>query len=127
MIQSPNSFGFGNDASSQTGNYGCLCMKVTALESVIEFIDTLEIPVKTDVRRLTALLEEYGHELSMPYSKPIGNGLWELRRKGRPQIRILYGFCRGEAILVLGFKKQRSALRPQDVALARKRFAAYCA
>ena len=101
-------------------------MKVFALESVMEFIGFLEVPVQTDVRRLIGLLEEDGHMLSMPYAKPIGRGLWELRRTGRPQIRILYGFCKGNAILVLAVKKQRSALRPQDIATAQKIFAAYC-
>lgn len=62
----------------------------------------------------------------MPYAKPIGGGLWELRRTGRPQIQILYGFCRGDAILVHALKKKRAALRQQDVELARKRLSEYC-
>lgn len=63
----------------------------------------------------------------MPDAKPIGGGLWELRKMGRPQIRILYGFCRGTPILLVGIKKQRSALDRKDVVLARKRLDTYCA
>ena len=101
-------------------------MKVLLLESVEEFIQSLERDVEADVRRLILLLEQYGHTLSMPYAKPIGRGLWELRRTGRPQIRILYGFCEGDALLVLGVVKQRSALRREDIDSARKRLDAHC-
>lgn len=102
-------------------------MNVIALRPVREFIDALDVPVRSDVRRLQYLLEQYGHDLAMPYAKPLGGGLWELRRTGRPQIRILYGFCKGHAILVLALKKQRSALRQRDIELAHKRFDEYCA
>jgi len=101
-------------------------MRITVLEPVKEFIDTLEFPVQTDVKRLILLLEQYGHTLSMPYAKPVGNGLWELRRTGRPQIRILYGFFDGNPILLLAFKKQRAALRQREIELALKRLNSYC-
>ncbi len=101
-------------------------MKIIVLESVKEFVDALEFPVQTGVKRLILLLEQYGHTLPMPYAKPIGNGLWELRRTGRPQIRILYGFFDGNAILLLAFKKQRAALQQQEIELALKRFNFYC-
>lgn len=101
-------------------------MKVVVLESVKEFVDTLEFSVQTDVKRLILLLEQYGHTLSMPYAKPVGNGLRELRRTGRPQIRILYGFYEGTAILLLALKKQRDALRQREIELALKRFNSYC-
>ena len=101
-------------------------MKIVVLESVKEFVDTLEFPIQTDVKRLILLLEQYGHTLPMPYAKPVGNGLWELRRTGRPQIRILYGFYDGNAILLLALKKQRAALRQREIELALKRFNAHC-
>ena len=102
-------------------------MKVIILKPVAEFVDALNVPVRSDVRRLQYLLEQYGYALSMPYAKPIGRGLWELRRTGRPQIRILYGFCGGDAVLVLAMKKQRPSLRQKDISLAHKRLADYCA
>ena len=102
-------------------------MNVVVLRQVVEFIETLDGPVRIDVERLIDLLKEYGHELPMPYAKPVGNKLWELRRTGRPHIRVLYGFCRGNVVLVLALKKQRSALRGTDITLARKRLDAFCA
>jgi len=101
-------------------------MNVVALRQVREFVDALDMPIRTDVERLIDLLKEYGHRLSMPYTKPVGNGLWELRRTGRPQIRILYGFCGGDIVLVLAFKKQRPALRAKEITTARARLKAYC-
>lgn len=101
-------------------------MKIIALESVIDFLNSLEASVQADIRRLIALLEDEGHMLSMPYAKPIGQGLWELRRTGRPQIRLVYGFCKGNAILLVAFKKQRSTLPAKDILLARKLFTTYC-
>ena len=80
--------------------------------------------VYADLIELIQLLERYGHTLSMPYAKPISGGLWELRRTGRPQVRILYGFHKGEAVLVHALKKQDATLRQKDVELAHKRFTA---
>ncbi len=102
-------------------------MNVVVLEKVEEFLEKLEPNVRSNVHALVLLLQEYGHKLSMPDAKPIGGGLWELRSNTRPAIRILYGFCRGEAVLVLGFKKQRPALLSREIELARKRLTAYCA
>lgn len=101
-------------------------MRVVISEWVREFIDTLDAPVGEDVYNLIDLLKEYGHTLSMPHAKPIGGGLRELRRTGRPQVHILYGYCKGDALLLLGVKKQRSALRKQDIVLAQKRLGWYC-
>ena len=101
-------------------------MKVIALEPVIEFVDSLELSGQTDVKHLISLLAQYGHTLLMPYAKPVGHGLWELRKTSRPQIRILYGFCEGNAILLLALKKQRAALSQRDIKLALKRFKVHC-
>jgi len=101
-------------------------MRVVILRPVAEFLDALEAETRADIRGLIRLLEMYGHELPMPYAKPLGGGLRELRYTGRPHVRILYGFWRGSAVLVHALVKKRSALRQQDILLARKRFDAYC-
>lgn len=102
-------------------------MKVIVIEPVERFLKKLGEPARTDIRRLQYLLQDYGHTLSMPYVKPIGHGLWELRRTGRPQIRILYGFCHGDALLLVALKKQRSAIGQSHLDLAHKRLTKYCA
>jgi len=62
----------------------------------------------------------------MPFSKPIGGGLFELRIEGAATVRMLYGFCEGAAIVAFAGKKERPALRRADIVLARKRLALYC-
>lgn len=101
-------------------------MKVVTLRPVKEFLNELDDSLRMDLQRLIELLGQYGHRLSMPYAKPIGNGLWELRHTGRPHIRILYGFCDGTSVLLLAFKKQRSSLRQHDIELAQGRLEEYC-
>ena len=101
-------------------------MNFFAVRQVREFVDSLEGPVQADVKRLMILLEKNG-QLSMPYAKPIGQGLWELRRTGRPQIRILYGFCHGYVVLVYALQKQRRSLGEKEIQMAHGRLAAYCA
>lgn len=101
-------------------------MKIVILATVNTFINDLDLSVRSEAYRLLNLLEQYGHSLSMPVAKPIGGGLWELRLTGRPQIRMLYGFCEGIPVVVLALRKQRSALPQSAVALARKRFREYC-
>ena len=102
-------------------------MRVIVLRPVAEFLDTLEVTTQADMLRLIELLEKYGHALPMPYAKPIGRGLHELRYTGRPHVRILYGLCKSDFVLVHALKKQRSALRAHDIRLAQERLSAYCA
>lgn len=102
-------------------------MEVIILRPVKEFLNELDGSLRMDLQRLFKLLGQYGHNLSMPFAKPIGRGLWELRYTGRPHIRVLYGYCEGIPILLLAFKKQRSSLRQHDIELALKRLGEYCA
>lgn len=102
-------------------------MNIVVLSPVRDFIDDLDPHLRAHAYGLIDLLEEYGHTLTMPVAKPIGSGLWELRSRTRPAVRILYGFYKNEAILVLAIKKQRPALSPREVELAWKRLTAYCA
>jgi phage-related protein len=101
-------------------------MQVVALASVRDFLEALDPPLRPRAYKLIKLLEEYGHNLSMPVAKPVGGGLWELRSHKQPAMRILYGFCNGQAVLVHALKKQRSALLRSEIKIARKRFAEYC-
>lgn len=102
-------------------------MNIVTLEPVQKFFDALDTPVRSDVYRLIGLLEMHGHTLSMPFSKPLGEGLHELRLTGQSVIRILYGFCDGDAVLLFGFKKQRSAVLRRDIETAQSRLHRYCA
>jgi len=102
-------------------------MKVVVLAPADKFLDSLDLHERSVADDLINLLEQYGHTLGMPNAKPIGKGLWELRARKHPAIRMLYGFHNGTAIVVLGFKKQRRALSQHELERAHRMFDAYCA
>ncbi|MDP2585681.1 MAG: type II toxin-antitoxin system RelE/ParE family toxin, partial [Candidatus Levybacteria bacterium] len=58
------------------------------------------------VSRTIILLRTFGNRLRMPYSKSLGNNLFELRVRGQREIRIFYTFYNGEAILLHAFIKK---------------------
>ena len=95
-------------------------------KQVERFINDQERRVREDLYSLIDLLIDFGHAVGMPYAKPIGKGLWELRRAERPQMRILYGFCKDTAILLVAFKKQQSAIDRPYLERAQKYLKVYC-
>jgi phage-related protein len=101
-------------------------MKVVVLAAAQKFMDSLDSSERSVASDLITLLEQYGHLLKMPVAKPIGKGLWKLRAKKHPAIRLLYGFNNEAAIVVLGLKKQHPALLSRELSYAQRIFAAYC-
>ena len=89
---------------------------------VEEFLDSL--PVKMRVKALDSLdlLEEYGNQLRLPYSKALEDGIFELRIKFSSDIsRIFYFFYVGNWILITnGFIKKTQKTPAAELAKARK-------
>lgn len=91
---------------------------------VEEFLNALD-PLGRD--RVTAkidLLGEMGIRLGSPHVKHLQGKLWELRVKGRRQIRILYFIASGRRIVLLHAfvkKTQVIPLREIETALGRMR------
>lgn len=75
---------------------------------VQEYLDSLSLKLRTKTLRSIMLLEEFGTDLRMPYSAPIGDGIFELRSVvGNDITRVLYFFIEGNtAILTHGFTKK---------------------
>ncbi len=94
--------------------------------AVLAFLHKLDEEEASDVYRLIEVLRQRGHTISMPLSKPIGNGLYELRVHGRPAFRVLYGFCSVEVVLLVAMKKQKPNLDPRDIKIALERPHLYC-
>ncbi|MBI3290617.1 type II toxin-antitoxin system RelE/ParE family toxin [Candidatus Microgenomates bacterium] len=89
---------------------------------VDEFIKKQQPQTIAKIAHDVKLLKQYGNKLGLPHSKALGAGLYELRIRGREEIRILYCFRPGKTIYLLhGFKKQTKQipLRELDVALQR--------
>ncbi|MHB8860375.1 MAG: type II toxin-antitoxin system RelE/ParE family toxin [Minisyncoccota bacterium] len=102
-------------------------MHIIYLPRAADFVANLDDPLAGRVRRTIKLLETSGNELRMPFSKPVENGLFELRVVGATHVRLLYFFHKGEAVVVHAFVKKTSRLSRGDIAyalLARKTFIA---
>lgn len=90
-------------------------------DTVDDFIIRLEKPTGTKVGRHIDLLEQFGNQLRMPYSKSLGNHLFELRIKGQQEVRIFYTFHENKAVLLHGFikKTQKTPAREIETAIAK--------
>ena len=89
---------------------------------VEKFLNGLQTATKQKVARHFDLLEHYGPDLGMPHSKPLGDGLYELRVRGRQEVRILYVFAIGHTIFLLhGFLKKTQIIPKRELDLARHR------
>jgi len=84
-------------------------------EPVKDFIEGLDTKLQVKTLRSIQLLEEYGNSLREPESKPLGDGLFELRASfSRGETRVLYFFWhKNKAVLTHGFikKSQKTPLR----------------
>ncbi|MEK7481354.1 MAG: type II toxin-antitoxin system RelE/ParE family toxin [Patescibacteria group bacterium] len=79
-------------------------MEVRFFDKNLErFIQTLEKPTIAKVLRAVDLLAEFEHRLNMPHSKHLWGRLFELRIKGQQEVRIIYAFHGGTALLLHGF------------------------
>ncbi|WP_153116098.1 type II toxin-antitoxin system RelE/ParE family toxin [Rhodocyclus tenuis] len=87
--------------------------------------EILEWPVDVlaDYARLVELLAEYGPSLRLPHSRAFGDGLFELRPRGRTGIgRAFYCYLVGKRVLVLhAFIKKTQQTPDSDLKLARRR------
>ena len=74
---------------------------------VDEFIKKQQPKTKAKIVHVVKLLKQYGNILGLPHSKSLGSGLFELRARGKEEIRIFYCFTTKRTIYLLhGFKKQ---------------------
>lgn len=94
---------------------------------VQELLDSLETKLLAKTLRTIDLLEMNGPLLCEPYSKPLENGIFELRTKqGSDITRVLYFFIVGKkAVLTNGFIKKSQKTPKAEKELAKKYKADY--
>ncbi|MBN1778658.1 MAG: type II toxin-antitoxin system RelE/ParE family toxin [Candidatus Buchananbacteria bacterium] len=95
--------------------------KIFSTRDVEKFISSLENSTIAKVLRVVDLLEKFGNQLALPHSKKIGVSLFELRIKGRQEIRIFYTFKNGSAIIFYGFIKKSQATPRREIKLAKRK------
>jgi phage-related protein len=79
--------------------------------------------ILADFARIVELLMEFGPHLRMPHSRAMGDGLFELRLRGREGIgRAFYCFVIDQRIVILNaFVKKTQETPMQELRTARKR------
>ena len=90
-------------------------------EPAKEFLDSLDKKLRAKMYREIDLLAANGHELRMPHSRPLGEGIYELRAvQGNDISRTLYFFVAGDrAILTNGFIKKTQKTPQREIAIAK--------
>ena len=92
-------------------------------ESPVErFLDSLNVRMRAKALRAISMLSAYGNTLREPYSKPLRDGIFELRISlGSDIIRMLYFFAEGHlVILTNGFVKKTHKIPPGEIETALK-------
>ena len=81
-------------------------MKINIDASVEKFIQGLEVDTIAKTLRTIDLLEKFGNQMGMPHSKKVTKNLFELRIRGKQEIRIFYCFYENCICLIHGFIKK---------------------
>lgn len=87
-----------------------------------EFFESLDNKMRTKTLRMVMLLEEYGNDLREPYSKPLGDEIFELRvQQGNNITRVLYFFMIGKKIVLTnGFVKKTQKTPKNEIEKAKR-------
>lgn len=87
-----------------------------------EFILSLDSKMQAKMFRELDLLETFGNQLREPNSKPLGDGIYEIRAKVASDItRVLYFFVVNKKIILTnGFVKKTQKTPDNEIALAKK-------
>lgn len=102
--------------------------EVVAFESargemfVEEFIRSLDKAAISKFTHAANLLEKHGPFIGMPHSKKLTRNLYELRIRGKQEVRIIYGFKSNKIYLLHGFLKKTEKTPVREIEMAAKRF-----
>ena len=90
---------------------------------VLDEIESWPVDVLADYARIIELLIDYGPDLRLPHSRAMGNGLFELRPRGKSGTgRAFYCFLAAQRIIVLhAFIKKTQQTPNRELKIARAR------
>jgi len=75
-------------------------------DRLFQFTQNLEQATQTKYARALRLLEQYGQELRMPFVKRLDAQLFELRVRGRQEVRMFFTFTGYGVLLLHGYLKK---------------------
>lgn len=92
-------------------------------DRVLADIESWPVDMLADYARLVELLEAHGTDLRLPHSRAMGEGLFELRPRGKKNIgRAFYCFLIGKRVVILhAITKKTRSTPDRELKLARKR------
>lgn len=96
-------------------------MELLVTKEVEKFIEILEKSAVSKTLQTIDLLQEFTFRLGMPHSKKVSADLYELRIRGRQEIRIFYTFKDEKIVLLHGFIKKTNQTPPKEITTALKR------
>jgi hypothetical protein len=76
------------------------------MDQPADFWKNMEDDTRGKIFRLTDLLKQFGSNLRMPYSKNIDKNIFELRIRGKINIRLIYTFKDDRAVIFYEFIKK---------------------
>ena len=90
---------------------------------VLKTIESWPVEVLADYARLVELVTDVGPRVGLPHSRALGQGLFELRPRGRGTTgRVLFGCVQGKRIIVVhAFMKKTRKTPQKHLVLARRR------
>lgn len=88
---------------------------------VYEFFKKQQPHARSKITHLIDLLSTYGNTLGLPHSKAMGNGLYEMRIRGKEELRIFYCFKQKNIYLLHAFKKQTQKTPKKELGIAVQR------
>lgn len=99
-------------------------MKICFAHSDVEtFIVSLEKFTIAKILRTVDLLEKFDYKLGPPHTKKITKDIFELRIRGRQEVRFFYTFLRDTIIILHGFVKKTQQIPSKELNLAIRRLA----
>ena len=94
-------------------------MKVILSDTKLEkFVQSLEPSTIAKGLRTMDLLEMFGNSLGLPHSKKVRKNLYELRVRGKQEVRIFYIQNRNGATLLHGFIKKTPGIPRRELKVA---------
>jgi len=92
-------------------------------ESVMQFVDDLPVCIRACYARITERMIVHGPNLGMPYTRALGDGLFEIRAHGREGIaRVFYCTTAGRKIVMRhGFVKKTDKTPEKELKIATRR------
>jgi phage-related protein len=89
---------------------------------IYEFVQSLTPSARSKTLRLLELARSKGPDLGMPYSRPLGHGLFELRVHDKQEVRLFYVFFAHKKLVILhAFQKKTQATPAKELKIARTR------